>query len=177
MKEKMCITKTCSFYASDLHFTTIIFPFIHRELKRSTVIHTFFERNEQKNIEKIIKNIGFKEEEKEQIRKIDWKNSNIKKIREIFKKLEEEIMRNHKIDMIICGKNIFIEKVNKAIDLWTRNHKDILEKTHAEINVINCFSLEENYSVEDIIDSHEYILKTKGVEEIIKAESQLLKAN
>lgn len=177
MKEKMRFIKTCSFYASDLHFATVMFPFIHKELKNGTVIHTFLERNEENNIEKILKNIGFKAEEKEQIRKIDWKNTNIKKIRKILEQLEEELTRYQKINIILCGKNIFIEKLNRVIDLWIGNHMDILEEIHAEINVVNCFSLEENPCIENIIDSHEYILKTKGMEEIIRMENQLLKAN
>ena len=90
--------------------------------------------------------------------------------------LEEEIKLNKKIDIIILGSNIFIEKVNKALDLWVKNNMEKLEGKNIEINVINCFSFEENKKIDKILNSHNYILKTSGLEELIE-EEELLKAN
>lgn len=176
MKEKMLLKKICSIYTNDLHFATIIFPFTQKELEKNTTIRTILEKNEEENIEKILKNIGLNSEEKERIRKIDWKSSNIQKIRENFKLLEEDIKNKRKIDIIVAGKNIFIQKVNQAIDLWVKNNIEILEKSSLELSIINCFSFEENEEIESILYSHEYILKTVGLEEIIGKE-ELLKAN
>ena len=80
MKESMLLKKICSIYADDLHFATMIFPFIHKEVEKNTTIRTILENNEEKNIEKILNNIGLSSEIKEEIKKIDWKNTNINKI-------------------------------------------------------------------------------------------------
>lgn len=176
MKEKMLLKKTCSIYANDVHFATMIFPFINNELKQGTTIKTILEKDEQENIEKILENIGLDSEIKEEIRKIDWKGTNINKIKNNFKILEENIKRKKRIDIIVTGRNIFIEKVNKVIDLWLKNNIEILEKNEIELNIINCFSFEENRSADKIIDSHDYILKTSGLEEIL-GKQELLKAN
>ena len=176
MKENMLLTKTCSIYASDVHFATMIFPFIHNEIKNDTIIRTILEKDEQENIERILENVGLNSEIKKEIKEIDWKNTNISKIRNIFKLLEKDIENNKKINLIINGRNTFIEKVNRAVDLWFKNNMEEIEKGESKLNILNCFSFEQNKNIDNIIDSHEYILKTAGIEEII-VEEELLKAN
>lgn len=175
MKENMLLKKICSIYANDLHFATMIFPFIHKEIEQNTTIRTILEKNEEENIEKILKNIGLDSEIKEQIKKIDWKNTNISKIRKNFKLLEDDIASKKRIDVIVSGSNIFIEKVNKAIDLWIKNNIEKIEKSGVEFKIVNCFYFEENKNSNNIIDEHDYILRTSGLEEILGRE--LLKAN
>ena len=175
MKEKMLLKKICSVYANDLHFATMIFPFIHKEVESNTTIRTILENNEEENIEKILKNIGLNSEVKEEIKKIDWKNTNISKIRKNFKLLEEDIRNKKRIDIIVSGRNIFIQKVNKAIDLWIKNNIENLDESGIELKIINCFFFEENKNSDNIIDEHDYILRTSGLEEILGRE--LLKAN
>lgn len=176
MKANMLVKKICSIYANDLHFATMIFPFINKELEENTIIKTILEKDEQENIEKILENIGLNSEVKEEIRKIDWKGTNIKKIRNNFKLLEEEIKNKNKIDIIVSGRNSFIEKVNQAIDLWIKNNIENLEKSKTNLNIVNCFSFDENKNSENIIESYEYVLKTSGLEEVLGNE-ELLKAN
>lgn len=176
MKENMLLRKVCSIYANDLHFATMIFPFIHKELEQNTIIRTILEKDEQENIEKILENIGLNSEIKKEIKKIDWKGTNINKIRKNFKLLEEEIRNNKKVDIIVSGRNIFIHKVNQAIDLWVKNNIENLQKSKIELNILNCFSFDENKNLEGIMDSHNYILKTAGLEEVL-GEEELLRAN
>lgn len=176
MKENMLLKKICSIYANDLHFATIIFPFVQKELEKNTTIRTILEKDAEANIEKVLENIGLNSEIKEEVRKIDWKNSNIQKIRNNFKFLEDDIKSKTKIDIIVAGRNIFIQKVNQVIDLWVKNNIEMLEKSKIELSIVNCFSFEENKKMETILDSHEYILKTVGLEEIMGKE-ELLKAN
>lgn len=176
MSGKMLLRKTCSIYASDLHFATMIFPFVSKEVKRNTTIRTILEKDEQENIEKIIKNIGLNSDVKEKIKNIDWKESNINKIRKSFRLLEGDIKNENDVDIIVVGSNVFIQKINKAIDLWTKNNIEKLENSKIKLNIINCFSFEENNEIDRILDVHDYILKTAGIEELINRED-LLKAN
>lgn len=176
MKENMLLRKICSIHANDLHFATVIFPFIHKELEKGTTIKTILENDAQENIEKILENIGLNLNMKEEIRNIDWKGTNINKIRKNFKLLEEDIKNKKRIDIIVSGKNIFIQKVNQAIDLWVKNNIEELEKRQIQLDIINCYSFDENKNTDDIMDLHEYILKTVGLEEILGKE-KLLKAN
>lgn len=176
MKNKMLLKKICSVYANELHFATLIFPFIHREIEKDATIRTILEENEQENIEKVLENTGLNSEIKEEIRKIDWKGTNINKIRENFKLLESDIKNKKSIDIVISGKNVFIQKVNKVIDLWVKNNIELLEENDAQLNIVNCFSFDENKKIEKIINTHEYILKTTGLEELVGRE-ELLKAN
>lgn len=176
MKENMLLRKICSIHANNLHFATVIFPFINKELENGTTIKTILENDVEENIEKILENIGLNSNVKEKIRNIDWKGTNINKIRKNFKLLEEEIKNKKRIDIIISGRNVFIQKVNQAIDLWVKNNIDKLDKLGTQLNIINCYSFEENKDSDNIMDSHEYILRTVGLEEILGKE-KLLRAN
>ena len=176
MKDDMLLRKICSIHASDLHFATVIFPFIHKEIKNGTTIKTILENDVQENIEKILENIGLSSEMKDEIRNIDWQGTNINKIRKNFKLLEEEIKNKKKIDIIISGRNLFMQKVNQAIDLWVKNNIEKLQRVGTQLNIINCYSFDENKNANEIMDSHEYILKTVGLEEILGKE-KLQKAN
>ena len=148
MREKILLRKTCSVYANDLHFATVIFPFIAKEMEEGATIKTIFEKNEKENIEKVIKNVG----------------------------LNSEIKEKSRIDLIVLGRNSFIQKVNKLIDLWIKNNIEKLEKEKISINVVNCFAFAENKRFDNILDNHDYLLKTEGIEEIIR-EEEFLKAN
>ena len=88
--------------------------------------------------------------------------------------LEVEIKEKSKIDLIVLGRNSFIQKVNKLVDLWIKNNIDKLE--NVSINVVNCFSFAENKKFDVILDNPDYLLKTEGIEKIIK-EEEFLKAN
>lgn len=175
MKEKILLRKTCSIHANDLHFATVVFPYVVKQIEEDATVKTILERNEKENIETVIKNVGLNSEVKEKIKKIDWQESDIIKIREIFKMLKEEIKLNKKINIIVLGTNIFIQKVNKAIDLWVKNNMEAVTQNEVELNIINCFSFEENKKIDSILSSHDYILKTSGMEEL--TEEELLKAN
>ena len=176
MKEKLLLRKTCSIYASDLHFAAVIFPYVTKEMENGATVKTILERNEKENIEKIIKSSGINSKSKETVKQIDWNESDITKIRGIFKELEENIMTNKKNNIIVLGTNMFIQKVNNAIDLWVKNNMDKIGEKEIELNIINCFSIEENSKLNKIINSHDYILKTSGIEEVL-VEEELLKAN
>ena len=175
MKERLLLRKTCSIHANDLHFATVVFPYVSKEVESGATVKTILERDEKEYIEKVIKNIGLNSEVKEKIKKIDWQESDITKIRKTFKLLEE-IKLNKKIDIIILGSNIFIQKVNKALDLWVKNNMDKMGQENVEINIINCFSFGENEELDKILNNHDYILKTAGLEELI-GDEELLKAN
>lgn len=175
MKDKMVLKKICNIYASDLHFATKVFPFVTKELESGNMIKTILEKDEQENIEKVLQNIGLNSEIKKKISNIDWTHTNISKIKEIFKLLEEDTNSEKEVNLIVCGRNIFIEKVNKAIDLWVKNNIEKLEKRGVKINVINSYSFEENKDTTNIVDAYEYILKTIGIEKT--SFEELLKAN
>ena len=176
MSKKILLRKTFSVYASDLHLATMIFPFIDREIEEGAVIKPILENSIADNIKRIINNVGLDEKVKNKIEKLDWTQTNIEKIKQTLNDIEEMLNKSSKIHIIVSGSNWFIDKVNKVIDLWARMKLDEIEKNNKIINVINCYSFEENDNVNNIIEKHEYILKTTGIEEIYSKE-KLKKAN
>ena len=176
MSEKILLKKTFSVYASDLHLATMIFPFIDKEIKNGAIIKPILEKNISKSINKVINNVGLNLEIKKKIKKLDWNETNIQKIKQTLNSIEEKLDKNIKVNIIILGSNIFIEKVNKLIDLWAKANLDKIEKRNVNINIINCYSYENNKNIQEILLKHEFLLKTTGIESIYK-EKELKKAN
>ncbi len=175
MNNRILLRKICSIYASDTHFATMIFPFVIRQIGEKAKIVTILEKDETEKIEKILENIGLKTAMKRKIKNIDWGKTNIKKIRKSFKKLEENIVKKVNTDVIVLGNKQFIKKVNDVIDLWFKNNIEEVEAAKIKMNIINCFSFYDNKEIYSILNSHDYILKTYGIEKL--APEELLKAN
>jgi len=175
MKESILLRKTCTIYASDTHFATLIFPFIKKEVENKTEIITILEKNETDKIERILKNIGLNPKIKKKIRNIDWKKTNIKKIKKNFENMQSYIKKRKNINIIVLGERVFIKKTNEIIDLWFKNNIEKIEKSKIQINIINCFSFYESIEIQRVIKSHNYILKTTGLEKI--ENKIMMKAN
>lgn len=176
MSKKILLRKTFSIYASDLHLATMIFPFVDKEIENGAIIKPILERDMSESIEKIINNVGLNSEVKEKIEKLDWSQTNIEKIKQTLENIENILSKSNKIHIIISGSNLFIDKVNKLIDLWTKINLNEIEKNNNVINVVNCYNFDENDSINNILEKHEYVLKTTGIEEIYTKE-KLKKAN
>ena len=176
MSKKISLRKTYSVYASKIHLATMTFPFIKRELKKGAIIKTIFEKDISENMNQVIKNVNINTKMKEKINNIDWKQTDIEKIKETLNDMEKLLKKKNNIDIMILGTNIFIEKVNELIDLWTKINLNELENDNISINVINCYSFEENKTEDNIKNKHEFILKTKGIEAIY-SDNNLRMAN
>ncbi len=176
MNNKVFLRKTCSVYASDIHLATMTFPFINKEIENGAVVKPILEKNISDSIKKIINNMGINEEAKDKISQVDWNQTNIYKIKNTLNNIERNFSKNTRIHFLVAGSNLFIEKVNKLIDLWVKINLDKMEKEDVIVNVINCYNFNENDKIDNIIQNHEYILKTTGIEEICDVE-KLKKAN
>lgn len=176
MSKKILLRKTCNVYASDLHLATMIFPFIDKEIEKGAIIKPILEKDISNSIQKIIHNVGLDLETKNKIETIDWNQTNIEKIKETLKQIEDSLDTNKQTHIIVSGTNLFIEKVNKLVDLWAKMNLEKIEKSESIINIINCYSFEENEQIDSIIQKHDYILKTNGIETIYEEDS-LKKAN
>lgn len=176
MSEKILLRKTCSVYASDVHLATMLFPFVNKEMEKGAIVKPILEKNISESIEKIINNVGLDIEIKEKIEKIDWTQTNIEKIKQILKDIEKILNKSKSIHMIVSGTNLFIDKVNKVIDLWAKMNLENIQKSESVINIINCYDFDENEEIDNVIERHEYMLKTTGIEKIYE-DNTLKKAN
>ena len=108
--------RVCGFYVSNIHFVTMILPFINEKLKEDVVIETFFENDLKKNINNILSNLIVKDEEKKNILKINWENTKIKKYSYIENKLKKEINKNKENIILIGGKKKYIYEINNLLN-------------------------------------------------------------
>ena len=88
MKEISSTQKLCSFYVSNMHFATMILPFVNKQIKEKTSVVTFLENNFTTNIELVLSRLTISDEVKKEILKINWKDTNATKYLNIEKILK-----------------------------------------------------------------------------------------
>lgn len=149
--------KTCVFFASDYHFEMITLPFIEENLRNNKKIIVLTENDLEDTIKNLISKVNLKEEKKEKIFKIDWKNNDLKK----FKEIKKEVENKENLIIFIKGKENYIKNVNENIEKWTN-------KTDT-VKIIDCYDIEEiREHFADIVNHYENVLSTTGERKIQK---------
>lgn len=149
--------KTCAFYASDYHFEMISLPYIEKNLEESKEILILTENNLDDTIRNLISKMNLKEDKKENILKIDWKNNDLSK----FKKIKKDIEEKKDIIIFIKGKENYIKNINENIEKW-------MDK-NSNIKIIDCYDMEEvSENLDEVMDQYKMILNTTGEKEINK---------
>lgn len=146
-KEKLCL-----FFASDYHFEMISLPYINGKLKGNKEIIMMTENDLNNTVNTVLDRINLKEEEKQRIINIDWKNNDANKI----KKLENE---NKEKIIFIKGKENYISNMN-------RNINNLI--SDGNIQVIDCYDINEvQDNIKDIAKGYSKMLSTSGVEKLL----------
>ena len=149
--------KTCVFFAIDYHFEMITLPFIEKNLRNNKKIIVLTENDLEDTIKNLISKVNLKEEKKEKIFKIDWKNNDLKK----FKEIKKEVENKEDLIIFIKGKENYIKNVNENIEKWT-NKIDT-------VKIIDCYDVEEiREHFADVVNNYENVLSTTGERKIEK---------
>ena len=136
----------CSFYVSEYHLLTILVPYINEQISDSKNVELILENDMSEYVKKYLKrnevfNIS-------KIVKLNWRRVK-----------NEEIKIKQDTDIIIvCGKEGFIEKVNRRI----KEYENVKE-------LINCFNIESLSNLEEVVKEHDFVLRTNGLCEIKKS--------
>lgn len=149
--------KTCVFFASDYHFEMITLPFIEENLRNNKKIIVLTENDLEDTIKNLISKVNLKEEKKEKIFKIDWKNNDLKK----FKEIKKEVENKEDLIIFIKGKENYIKNVNENIEKWTNKINTV--------KIIDCYDVEEiREHFADVVNKYENVLSTTGERKIEK---------
>ena len=159
MKENSSTQKVCSFYVSNMHFATMILPFVNKQEEEKRKIVTFFENDFTTNIELVLSRIIISEERKKELLNINWKNTDIIKYINIEKILKTQLNKNNENIIIVNGNTDYINNVNECIERYLeKNSKKIDVKNIKIINFYEGGSFNEN--IKEILDKHDLIFNT-----------------
>ncbi|MGN1297297.1 MAG: hypothetical protein ACI4VH_02550 [Clostridia bacterium] len=149
--------KTCAFYASDYHFEMISLPYIEKNLEENKEILILTENNLEDTIRNLISKMNLKEDKKENILKIDWKNNDLSK----FKKIKKDVEERKDVIIFIKGKENYIKNINENIEKWI--------KANSNIKIIDCYDMDEiSENLDEVMDQYKMILNTTGEKKINK---------
>ena len=149
--------KICAFYASDYHFEMISLPYINKKIENKDKIIILTENNLEKTMKTLLEKTNLKDEKKQKILNLNWKNKNLEEL----KNIKNSKTKAQNIIIFIKGEEKYINKINQEIEEFLPENKDI--------KIVNCYSIEEvGENMEDILAKHQKILKTAGEQEINK---------
>lgn len=155
VKENKSKEKLCLFFASDYHFEMISLPYINDKLKQDKNVIIITENDLNKTVDTVLSRINLNINEREKLSKIDWKNDDLNKFKEIKKANED----GKETVIFVKGKKNYIDSINENIDNWI-NIEDI--------KVVNCYDLNEVHDdVSNIAKEYDRILSTSGVEKLL----------
>ncbi len=157
--EGITLKKTCSFYISDFHLSTLLLPYITNKIRNDIQIVTFFEKDIEENIKKVLKIMDIGEYIKEEVSKLKWSKTELKNNLGIFENLE---FGEKDCNIIVAGEKAYIEYVNKKIvdSIKNVNKESLKYKTTVTIN--NCYYVEDVLNVNEILNEHDLLLNTSG---------------
>ena len=147
--------KLCLFFASDYHFEMISLPYINESLKKNKDVIIMTENNLDSSVDKVLSNVNLAKEEKDKITKIDWKNDDVSK----FKEIKTANENGKETIVFVKGKENYINSVNENIKNWLNK---------SEVKVVDCYDINEVYeNVNNIAKNYNKILSTSGVEKLL----------
>ena len=151
MKKNKRKEKICLFFASDYHFEMISLPYINESLKKNENVIIMTENNLDSSVDKVLSNVNLAKEEKDKITKIDWKNDDLNKFKEVKK-----ASKDGKDTLIfVKGKENYIENMNRNIENWINN---------SDVKVVDCYDINEiKEDASNIEKNYTKILSTSGV--------------
>lgn len=152
------IKRMCSFYASDIHLTTMMLPYLVTKVEKGDKIYTFLDHSVEKEIQILLSKLNLKNKTLETIKSINWKA----KTETEFNNIKEwKNIAGKEIYILVIGKSKNIREINQKIEKLMENNKNL------KINIINFFDINDiNNGIKEILKNHDKILNTSGEKEI-----------
>ena len=155
MKENKREEKLCLFFASDYHFEMISLPYINENLKKNKDVVIMTENDLGNSVNKVISSINLNEEEKNRLNKIDWRNDELNK----FKEVKNADKDGKELLIFVKGRENYINNMNKNIENWT----DL-----KNVEIVDCYDINEvQNSAGEIAKQYDNVLFSSGVEKMI----------
>ena len=131
LKKDKTKEKNCLFFASDYHFEMISLPYINKSIKNNKEVIVISENDLENTINKLLLQVNLEDDEKDKILKIDWKNNDFDK----FKEIKEADKEKRSTIVFIKGKENYIKNVNKNLENWIKDDN--------KIEIIDCYDINE----------------------------------
>lgn len=155
VKENKGQEKLCLFFASDYHFEMISLPYINEKLKKDNNVIIMTENDLDVTVDKLLSMVNLTQNEKDRITKIDWKNDDVSK----FKEIKNANANGKETVILVKGKENYINSVNKNIENWININNT---------KIIDCYDINEVYEdVSNIAKNYNKVLSTSGVEKLL----------
>lgn len=153
--------KVCGFYVNELHFTTMILPYIRKEIEANNTIITILQNDMKSNVEEVLSKMNLNKILENKILEINWEKTVSVKYSNIKQQLEKANGQAQNINIFINGDKEFIKMVNQNIEKAIQN-----VKMENKVTVVNFYNITGFTNVSEITNLHEYILNTSGIRKI-----------
>ena len=140
------LVKKCCLYASDFHLEMILLPYIKERINESEFI-IITQNDLSDTIRVLVDRVNIDNKQKEEILKLNWKESSIKKVQSI----KDTIGNVEKMNIIVNGDCNYIEVINRELELLNSNN----------IDIIDCFNVNDiNLNMNNVKNNYDEVLNT-----------------
>ncbi len=153
--------KVCGFYVNEMHFTTMILPYIRKEIEAKDELITILQKDMKVNVEEVLSRMNLNEVLQNKILNISWNKTNPIKYSKIKQIIEQTNGQAQNVTILINGDKEFITMVNQNIE-------KVIKDTSMQnlVTVINFYDVTKFENVTEITSLHDYILNTSGIRKI-----------
>ena len=138
--------KKCIICASQYHLEMILLPYIKERVENEKFL-IFTEKSLEETLETLLEKTNLEDEIKEKIKNIGWKDNDRKNII----KLQEYTNENEHINIVISGEFDYIKRINNKIN----------RVKNANVEIIDCFHIgDPDVDIGEIRNTYKYILNT-----------------
>ena len=130
----------------------ISLPYISRSMDQNKEIIILTENDLYDTVKILMSKMNLNEEKKKKILKLNWKNEDLIKFKELSKKTKE----NKEIVIFIKGKQNYIKNVNKNIEKWVVKNNNI--------KVVDCYEFfEVKNKMKEVAEEYDKVLGTTAI--------------
>ena len=135
--------KKCCLYASDYHLEMILLPYIENKIDESNFV-IMTQKDLSETIKVLLERVNLKDERKNKILNLNWKNNDIEKMKYINK------LKGKNISIIVNGDYEYVKKIDNTLSLLENN-----------IEIIDCFYIgDKHVKIEDIRKEYKNFINT-----------------
>ena len=150
-KDENTKEKICAFYASDYHFEMISLPYIEKKLENENEVIILTQNDLEKTMKTLLNKTNLKEDKKERILKLDWKNNDSNKIETIKTKINED----KNMIIFVKGNENYIHNINHDISKCLPKQNNI--------KIVDCYNIEEvGENLDSVMERYHKVLRVTG---------------
>ena len=163
--QKKNVKNMCSFYASDVHLSMMLLPYLSKQMENGVIFETLLNEDLTESVKGLISKLNLKDEVKNKMLNINWNTTLINNEEQVDSFMKSLLKNKNTVSIILNGNNDEVQITNDFLNKWINTNKHLTQ--NKQITLISCFkAIEFKDKINDVIDKYDCSLNTSGEHDI-----------